>query len=91
MNSNRISPPARKYRRAAPQLGVTLIELLVALTVSLVLVLAAAALFISTSGSQRSLDELSTANESGAFATGAPQVPVAGLNAAPSQPKIPVS
>jgi type IV pilus assembly protein PilW len=68
MNSNRISPPARKCRRASAQLGVTLVELLVALTVSLVLVLAAAALFTSTSGSQRSLDELSTANESGAFA-----------------------
>ncbi len=51
-----------------PQRGVTLVELLVALTVSLVLVLAAITLYTTTSSSQRSLDQLSTANESGAFA-----------------------
>jgi type IV pilus assembly protein PilW len=50
------------------QAGVTLVELMVALTVSLVLVLAAVSLYTSTSASQRSLDELSAANEAGAVA-----------------------
>jgi type IV pilus assembly protein PilW len=50
------------------QLGVTLVELLVALTVSLVLVLAAITLYTTTSSSQRSLDQISAANEGGTFA-----------------------
>jgi type IV pilus assembly protein PilW len=54
--------------RRGEQRGVTLVELLVALTVSLVLVLAAITLYTTTSSSQRSLDQLSEANESGAFA-----------------------
>jgi type IV pilus assembly protein PilW len=58
----------RTSRRSNPQRGVTLIELMVALTVSLVLVLAAVALYASTNSSQRTLDEISAANEGGAFA-----------------------
>jgi type IV pilus assembly protein PilW len=59
---------AHTPRRFNPQRGVTLIELMVALTVSLVLVLAAVALYASTNSSQRTLDEVSAANEGGAFA-----------------------
>jgi type IV pilus assembly protein PilW len=55
-------------RNAGAQRGVTLIELMVALTVSLVLVLAAVVLYASTTTSQRTLDEISAANEGGAFA-----------------------
>jgi type IV pilus assembly protein PilW len=55
-------------REVGVQSGVTLVELMVALTVSLVLVLAAVALYSSSSSSQRSLDELSAANEAGAVA-----------------------
>lgn len=58
----------RTSTRSNPQSGVTLIELMVALTVSLVLVLAAVALYASTNSSQRTLDEISAANEGGAFA-----------------------
>jgi type IV pilus assembly protein PilW len=68
MNTVHPIPDCRGCGPEKAQRGVTLVELLVALTVSLVLVLAAAALFTSTSGSQRALDELSAANESGAFA-----------------------
>jgi type IV pilus assembly protein PilW len=68
MTSNNGYSTHRVRGSAFMQRGVTLVELLVALTVSLVLVLAAAALFTGTSGSQRTLDELSAANESGAFA-----------------------
>jgi type IV pilus assembly protein PilW len=68
MNRNSKASAPRALLDAFRQRGVTLVELLVALTVSLVLVLAAAALFTGTTSSQRTLDELSTANESGAFA-----------------------
>jgi type IV pilus assembly protein PilW len=54
--------------KESTQRGVTLVELLVALTVSLVLVLAAIAIYSTTSSSQRTLDEVNAANEAGTFA-----------------------
>jgi type IV pilus assembly protein PilW len=58
----------RSTLRLHLQAGVTLVELMVALTVSLVLVLAAVVLFTTTGSAQRSLDEVSAAHESGAYA-----------------------
>ena len=48
--------------------GVTLVELMVALAISLVVVLAATALYLSTRESQRVLDENNAAHEAGSFA-----------------------
>ena len=48
--------------------GFTLVELMVATAISLVLVLAATAMYLSTRESQRTLDQSSAANEAGGFA-----------------------
>ena len=48
--------------------GLTLVELLVALVISLILVLAATVAYQATRESQRSLDQASTARESGSYA-----------------------
>lgn len=50
------------------QLGVTLVELMVAIAINLVLVLAATLLYINTRGTQKAVDERSAMFESGQFA-----------------------
>jgi type IV pilus assembly protein PilW len=68
-NHTFMNPPSHRSRKARRALrGVTLVELLVALTISLVLALAAIGVYLSTRTSQRSLDEVSAAAEAGTFA-----------------------
>lgn len=65
MNGHRSLPnPARRVT----QRGVTLIELMVALTINLAIVVAAVYLYLGTRESQRALDQTSEANEVGVFA-----------------------
>jgi type IV pilus assembly protein PilW len=54
--------------RAGGQLGLSLVEFMVAITISMVLVLAAASMFLATRESQRSIDQASSAHEAGAYA-----------------------
>ena len=56
--------PARLRRRG----GFTLVELMVSITISLVLVLAATAMYLATRESQRNIDQASAANEAGGYA-----------------------
>ena len=55
--------PARRRRIS----GFTLVELMVSIAISLVLVLAATAMYLATLESQRSIDQASTANEVGGY------------------------
>lgn len=59
--------PTRAGRRAA-QRGLTLIELLVAITINLAIVIAAIYLYVGTRESQRAIDQTSEANEVGVYA-----------------------
>ena len=55
--------PARPRRLG----GFTLVELMVSITISLVLVLAATAMYLATRESQRNIDQASAANEAGGY------------------------
>lgn len=55
-------------RRRERHRGLTLVELLVATAISLVLVLAATAIYLATRDTQRTLDQASSAQESGSYA-----------------------
>lgn len=75
MNQKRLAPavdvawPARPFARVrAMQRGVTLVELMVAVAINLVLVLAATLLYMNTRGTQKAVDERSAMSESGQFA-----------------------
>lgn len=59
--------PKRAGRRSS-QRGLTLIELMVAITINLAIVIAAVYLYLGTRESQRSIDQTSEANEVGVFA-----------------------
>lgn len=59
--------PKRAGRRPA-QRGLTLVELLVAITINLAIVVAAVYLYLGTRESQRTIDQVSEANEVGVFA-----------------------
>lgn len=50
------------------QLGLSLVEFMVAIGISMVLVLAAASMYLATRESQRSIDQASSAHETGAYA-----------------------
>lgn len=64
---HRTLPLRAQPRRAQRQSGLTIIELLVAVAISLLVVLAAAYVFLSSSESQRSLDRNSASRETAAF------------------------
>ncbi|AVS78599.1 pilus assembly protein PilW [Paracidovorax avenae] len=55
-------------RKASLQAGLTLIELLIAMAISLLIVLAAAYLYLSATNAQRVQDRTTASNETGAFA-----------------------
>ena len=55
-------------RRVGRQLGLSLVEFMVSIAISMVLVLAAASLYLATRESQRSIDQASSAHEAGAYA-----------------------
>lgn len=64
---------ASEYRvhavvRVGRQRGLSLVEFMVAIAISMVLVLAAASLYLATRESQRSIDQASSAHEAGAYA-----------------------
>lgn len=59
---------ARTGTRGRRQQGLSLVEFMVAITISMVLVLAAASMYLATRESQRSIDQASSAHEAGAYA-----------------------
>lgn len=59
---------ARMGARGSRQRGLSLVEFMVAITISMVLVLAAASMYLATRESQRSIDQASSAHEAGAYA-----------------------
>ena len=61
-------PRACTRRRVGRQLGLSLVEFMVSMAISMVLVLAAASIYLATRESQRSIDQASTAHEAGAYA-----------------------
>ena len=62
MNAQHLMNPLRRER------GVTLVELMVAIAINLVLVLAATLLYLNTRSTQRAVDEKSAVSETGQFA-----------------------
>ena len=57
----------RKFHQYRHQRGLTMVELLVAMTISLVIVVAAAYMYLASRESQRAIDRSSSSRETGAF------------------------
>lgn len=69
MSAARVFPSSLDMnRKTSSQSGLTLVELLVAMAISLLIVLAAAYLYLSSSDAQRVQDRTTASNETGAFA-----------------------
>jgi len=67
MKADRMSSHPRRASGSRRQGGFTLVELMVSMAISLVLVLAATAMYLATRESQRSIDQASAAHEAGGY------------------------